>query len=285
MQQIDLLLLRHGDCDGGVILRGRVDVPLSELGWQQMSAAVNAELSTHDNEAVPANYAGRVYTSPAKRCADFATQLAADLPCAFKRKSAKAQFELVTLDGLQELDFGDWDGRSLTELYACEGDMLAAYWQNPWRQSPPNGEPMALFEARVNQAISAILDTEFQRDALNCKTFYREKSRCADTEMPTEDVEERVSVQGLSLASAPTSSQASSQAASQAGVSNKEPVKVWLVTHGGVIRHLMMYSLGIEAAAGFYRQLSLPVAALVKITVWQEDNGKRHWRLHWPVSC
>lgn len=277
MQQIDLLLLRHGDCDGGAILRGRVDVALSELGWRQMSATVNAELSVKDSDAAHANCAGRVYTSPAKRCADFAAQLALDLPCASKSGS-----ELVTLAGLQELDFGDWDGRLLNELYASEGERLAAYWQNPWQQSPPNGESMATFEARVNHAISTILDTEFKREDVNRKKVDREALRCADVVKPTEE-DVQTSTQVLPLASAQAQASSQALASIQAADSSKEPVNVWLVTHGGVIRHLMMYSLGIEAAAGFYRQLNLPVAALVKITVWQEDSGERHWRLNWSA--
>ena len=33
-------ILRHGQCEGGEIYRGSTDVPLTDLGWQQMRNAV-----------------------------------------------------------------------------------------------------------------------------------------------------------------------------------------------------------------------------------------------------
>ena len=35
-------LLRHGESEGGEIFRGSIDVPLTEMGWQQMQSAVDA---------------------------------------------------------------------------------------------------------------------------------------------------------------------------------------------------------------------------------------------------
>lgn len=246
MKQIQLLLLRHGECEGGTILRGRVDVPLSETGWQQMSAAVAAQASV----------CSAIYSSTSRRCADFAQALAAELhstvPLSSNLTSAstiltehKKPLQAQFLSDLQEIDFGDWDGRRLDELYQQEGEYLAAYWQNPWQTPPPNGETMASFESRVNYAIEQILAAEFEQLSIALNSIVLNKGEAQDgTLTPT--------------------------------------AKIWLVSHGGVIRHLMARALGVERAVGFFSQLNLPVAAVVKINVLQDEQGSRYWRLDWP---
>ena len=229
MKQVRLLLLRHGECEGGAILRGRVAVPLSEKGWQQMSAAVEAQAST----------CSAIYSSTSRRCGEFAQAFAAELHSTAALVYESRPLQAQRLSGLQEIDFGDWDGCRLDELYQQEGERLAAYWQNPWQTPPPNGETMASFESRVNGAIDQILAAEFER--------------------LTVDSQNAELAVGASVGS---------------GLSAGElAVKVWVVTHGGVIRHLMARALGVERAVGFYSQLDLPVAAVVSINVLQDEHG------------
>ncbi|MGI2203032.1 histidine phosphatase family protein [Shewanella oncorhynchi] len=229
MKQVRLLLLRHGECEGGAILRGRVDVPLSKKGWQQMSAAVESQASV----------CSAIYSSISRRCADFAHAFAAELHSTAALISESRPLQAQCLSGLREIDFGDWDGCRLDELYQQEGERLAAYWQNPWQTPPPNGETMASFESRVNGAIDQILAVEFERLTVDSDN---------------------------------------AELAAGAGVA----AKVWVVTHGGVIRHLMARALGVERAVGFYSQLDLPVAAVVSINVLQDEHGVCYWRLDWP---
>ena len=59
-------LLRHGEPVGGRRYRGQIDDPLSDTGWQQMRAAL-ADRRDWDI----------IYTSPLRRCAEFAGELAA----------------------------------------------------------------------------------------------------------------------------------------------------------------------------------------------------------------
>ncbi|MGL5392296.1 MAG: histidine phosphatase family protein, partial [Shewanella sp.] len=147
--------------------------------------------------------------------------------------------EVNLLKDLQEMDFGDWDGRLLDELYQQDGERMAAYWQDPWAVSPPKGEAMADFEARVDSAIAAILEQAFACLALG--------GNPADAAVATS-------------------------------------ANIWVVTHGGVIRHLMARALGAVNAVGFYSQLTLPVAAQVTIHVLEDNQGARYWRLDWPSS-
>lgn len=124
-------LLRHGEPEGGARLRGaRTDDPLSAAGWSALHAAI----------------AGRrdwdlVATSPLVRCRAFADAAAAEAGLA-----ASVDPRLV------EYDFGDWDGRSFAALRAEHGDALAAFFGDPDRAAPPNGETAAAFRSRVRAA-------------------------------------------------------------------------------------------------------------------------------------
>ncbi|MFB2777328.1 histidine phosphatase family protein [Shewanella xiamenensis] len=235
MKQLRLLLLRHGECEGGAILRGRVDVPLSEKGWRQMSAAV----------ALQARECHGIYSSTSRRCAEFAKVLALEPHSSLSGSSHLAAptpspLEVNLLEDLQEMDFGDWDGRLLDELYQQDGERMAAYWQDPWTVSPPNGETMASFEARIDGAIEQILNKEFALLALDDEQAHGE----CNANVPT--------------------------------------ANIWILTHGGVIRHLMARALGAVRTVGFYSQLTLPVAAVMTINVLEDKHGTRYWRLDWP---
>ena len=220
-----LWLLRHGECEGGAILRGRTDVPLSETGWQQMHQAL-AQIK--EQSLLP----WRIFSSPLQRCAAFAESIATpDSPVTLLRQ-------------LQEVDFGHWDGRALEDLYAEQSLQLDRYWQDPWTNSPPSGESTRDFEARIDAAFAQILEQLFFDD--NQTDFEDQDGKLEDPRH----------VSG--------------------------PQVALIVTHGGVMRHLMSTALGLGQGHGLYRQLDLPHAAVVKISVYQERQGQRHFRLHWP---
>lgn len=243
MKQVRLLLLRHGECEGGSILRGRVDVPLSATGWRQMSAAVRAQ---------PGICHG-IYSSTSRRCAEFAKVFAKDQGSVVSEvqniNAPNNPLCATLLESLQELDFGDWDGRTFDDLYQQEGERLAAYWQNPWLAPPPQGESMASFELRINAAIEGILDQAFAQ-------------MTQDDQDPHADLSNKLSVE-----------------------SNAAPAAtIWVISHGGVLRHLMARALGAVQVQGFYSQLTLPEAAVVGINVLEDVLGERYWRLDWPSA-
>ncbi|PIW61837.1 histidine phosphatase family protein [Shewanella sp. CG12_big_fil_rev_8_21_14_0_65_47_15] len=239
MKQVRLLLLRHGECEGGAILRGRVDVPLSEKGWRQMSAAI---------EARPGIFHG-IYSSTSRRCAEFAKAFADSLSEKGQNPHVSNPLVVTLLDSLQELDFGDWDGRTLEELYRQEGELLAAYWQNPWLAPPPRGESMASFEQRINATIEGILDQAFAGMPQHYQAPPAELSKTLTVDANTTQV-----------------------------------TTIWVISHGGVLRHLMARALGAVQVPGFYSQLTLPEAAVVGINVLEDALGERYWRLDWPSA-
>lgn len=122
-----LELLRHGETVSGGGFRGSLDDALTETGWAQMRQGV----------------AGRsgwqvLVSSPLQRCARFAEELA-------QQHGLSVQLE----PGLQELHFGAWEGRSALQLMDGAERELGLFWNDPYAFTPPEGEPVVAFEARV----------------------------------------------------------------------------------------------------------------------------------------
>lgn len=130
-------LLRHGLPEGGEIFRGRTDVALSAEGWQQMRTATELGASPWT----------QVLHSPLSRCRDFAVELA-----------EKANIPRHENSDFREIDFGDWDGVSFDEVKKTYPDQVKRYWQNPLENTPPNGEPMSEFSARLDAGWQRILN-------------------------------------------------------------------------------------------------------------------------------
>ncbi|WP_029404832.1 alpha-ribazole phosphatase family protein [Stutzerimonas stutzeri] len=133
---VRLELLRHGETESGGGFCGRLDDALTPTGWQQLRAAV-----------VGAGPWERIISSPLRRCADFAVELAG-------QRSLELEFE----PDLRELDFGDWEGRTAADLMIDQSEALARFWIDPYSFTPPNAEPVADFAARVLAAIERLTD-------------------------------------------------------------------------------------------------------------------------------
>ena len=80
----------------------------------------------------------RIITSPLIRCADFARAL-----------SQRLNLPLSLDPRLVELDFGAWEGRSAADLMVSDAEALGRFWADPVTHSPPGGESLPAFQARV----------------------------------------------------------------------------------------------------------------------------------------
>ncbi len=198
-----LYLLRHGECEGGKILRGHTDVAVSQAGRAQMQLSIEQLTDKHNLEFQ------QIFSSPLRRCSEFALNL-------YLQNGVPLKLE----EGFKEINFGDWDGETLESLYQTNAAQIEQYWKNPWAITPPNGETMHEFESRVDTSWQSIL-SEYQGQT------------------------------------------------------------VLIVTHGGVMRHLMARTLGVSGVAGFYTQLALDYASVVKITVYTSAEGCHFPQLHW----
>ncbi|WP_285163211.1 histidine phosphatase family protein [Shewanella goraebulensis] len=239
MKQAKLILLRHGQCEGGDILRGKTDVTLSPLGWANMETALkNLDLVRQAPSL-------SIYSSPLLRCRQFAEETVADINQSglfalnLSEQVAKSTtvppLEIKLMPEFQEIDFGDWDGQTFDALYQNDPKALDLYWDNPWGNTPPKGEPMTEFEARVTSGLTEVTQQ------LESKLLLNQKQQ------------ESIKLSQENIATA------------------------LIVTHGGVIRHIIGHILGLERCKGLYAQLAIDYAASVVIDVyWPEAQSLSH---------
>ncbi len=127
-------LIRHGEPVGGRRYRGWVDDPLSERGWARMWSAVKVRAPWE-----------HIVSSPLTRCSAFAQALSEKLGIPFRE------------DGrLKEVGFGDWEGRSGSELKRNDPQILARFYRDPVRYRPEGAEPLDVFHSRVREVFEEI---------------------------------------------------------------------------------------------------------------------------------
>ena len=138
-KRLTIDLIRHGEPEGGDIVRGRVNPVLTELGWQQMrqAAALNPDYSL--SSTTPAWT--HVVSSPLSRCSEFAQKVA-----------TAANLNPEIDDQWQEIDYGDWDGMPAAEWRKVAADQFRAFREDLSALAPPNGETYLDFKDRVLQA-------------------------------------------------------------------------------------------------------------------------------------
>ena len=127
-----LILVRHPKplCEKGICY-GRLDL---ECEPEALLEAVQrlAELAS----------ASRVFTSPARRARDLATRLDA---------------QSIVDDRLQELDFGDWEGRRWQDLGR---EAIDAWYRGLPNSAPPNGETLTAMAARCASWLESLQPSE-----------------------------------------------------------------------------------------------------------------------------
>ncbi|WP_148862696.1 histidine phosphatase family protein [Marinobacter fonticola] len=128
-------LIRHGEPEGGPKFRGTLDDPLSDLGWHHMAQATRGE-----------NQWDAVIASPLRRCREFAEKLAAE-----------RNLPLTIEEGIREVSFGEWEGKTSAAVAEAYGDHLKNFWANPVDHTPPGGEALGIFHKRVIESWSEIL--------------------------------------------------------------------------------------------------------------------------------
>jgi phosphoserine phosphatase len=135
-----LLLARHGESVWNAEKRfqGHTDIPLSDRGRAQAEAL---------GRALRGYRVAAAYVSP------------------FRRARETAELALRTLGGapsptiieeLRELSLGDWEGCTVDEVRARDGDPYRAWLRAPHDCPPPGGEPLPAVSERVRAAVDRI---------------------------------------------------------------------------------------------------------------------------------
>lgn len=128
-------LLRHGQLPGGDRFRGSVDDPLTGLGWRNLWRAVDG------------GEWDAIVTSPMQRCRIFSASLA-----------VRHGLPWQIVEDLREISFGAWEGLTAEEVRRTAPEELGRFWDNPLSFTPPEGEPLPMFSARVLAAWRDILE-------------------------------------------------------------------------------------------------------------------------------
>ena len=128
-------LLRHGEPVGGRRYRGQQDDALTELGWEQMWQSVGERDAWQ-----------QIVSSPLQRCHAFATALGERIGAPVHRESRFA-----------EVGFGDWEGKSRTELEQLDPGQVSRFYQDPINNRPPGAEPLEDFVERVSGGFTKLL--------------------------------------------------------------------------------------------------------------------------------
>jgi alpha-ribazole phosphatase len=130
-------LIRHGEPQGGMRYRGQLDDPLSELGWQQMrNATANVQPWEH------------IVSSTLSRCADFAKELA-----------DKQSIPLQLNKQFTEIGFGDWEGKTASELEHHHKAAFYAFYDDPINNTPANAESLLAFQQRIQHAWQTLVQS------------------------------------------------------------------------------------------------------------------------------
>ena len=119
-------LLRHGAVEGGACYRGITDDPLSAEGRQQMQQAIKTDTPEHWDIII---------SSPLLRCYSFAQELSHHL-----------NVPLISYPELQEINFGDWEGKTAEQI---DSQTLKQFYLDPINNPPPNGEAFTQFQTRI----------------------------------------------------------------------------------------------------------------------------------------
>lgn len=142
-----LVIVRHGRTEWNRVerFRGRADIGLDEVGIKQAQAAA---------ERIANFQAAAVYSSPLRRAMTTAEIIA-----------RYSNLEARVLAGLIDIDFGDWQGLSLDEVAARNGELYSKWLKSPHLVEFPGGESLAVVRQRAASTVDNLI-TQHPRETV-----------------------------------------------------------------------------------------------------------------------
>jgi probable phosphoglycerate mutase len=137
-----LFLIRHGQTDWNIEgkIQGSVDIELNETGIKQ------AEELSH--KVLVAGYKfSKIYSSPQKRAFKTAEIL-----------SEATKVDYISITGLEEINLGEWEGLSWTEVKEKYPTEYEEWYINRRYTKPPKGEAYEDMLQRVLKSIYKIIN-------------------------------------------------------------------------------------------------------------------------------
>ncbi len=143
-----IILVRHGETPWNKerIFRGRMDIPLNDTGREEARLAGE----WLKNEVIDA-----AFSSPLSRAVETAEQIA-------RHHGLTVQ----TLEGLTDLDYGDWQGVPLEEVKQRYPALYRQWESMPDTVRFPNGETLEEVRVRALAAVDEVLDRHPQGNIL-----------------------------------------------------------------------------------------------------------------------
>ena len=141
---MNLLFTRHGETDWNVQKRiqGSTDTDLNENGRMQ---AVRLARQLETNRIRPE----RIFTSPLKRACQTARIV-----------SEKLNTECIVRDGLEEINFGLWEGLTWTQVEDQYPEEFTAWYENRRYQKTPMGESYQDLLDRLLPSLRSLVEEE-----------------------------------------------------------------------------------------------------------------------------
>ena len=139
---IKLILIRHTETKWNKQKKylGRTDISLSPKGQKQ--AGFISGYLRNKNISV-------IYSSKLKRAIETATAIAKPHNLEVKQDA-----------GLNEIDFGKWEGMTFNQIRKKYPDLARKYLSDPLNTKIPEGESLLKFRNRINKALEKILAQE-----------------------------------------------------------------------------------------------------------------------------
>ena len=140
MEKLNLYIIRHGQTKWNVEKRmqGRKDSPLTELGVEQ------ARKLKHSLKDIKWD---AIYSSSLQRALTTANIIRGDLT-----------IPIIPLYGLQEMCFGDWEGKLTEDIARQEPHKYEDFWMSPDLYVTSTGEDFFEVQKRVLKEIKRILE-------------------------------------------------------------------------------------------------------------------------------